>query len=209
MGMYGKVGLALVVWACGCGVLAEVRPEDAARVYIYGTGMGRARLSGVLIAKTNGYGYVLTAAHGYPPTGRTSVRAIYVWLAQGGVYEAQAVAVDRAADLSLLKIAEPPDDPFPLAQETPAPGELVYWGGFEQFRGGFIARQGAVAGLSGERLLIREGGAVPGQSGGPVLNAQKEVVGITVATDGRRVIAVGLPGIRAFLKQPMYTFRDF
>lgn len=204
--------LTLCLWLAVAGVLAawEVSPQDTARIYVYGRLARGSRLSGVLVAKANGYGYILTCAHGYPPDGNMkAVRAIYVWLAQGGVYEAQLVAVDRARDLSMLRIAEPPDPPIRLAAEPPAPGEIVYWGGFEQFSGRFIARRGRAGGMRGERLIVQEGGAVFGQSGGPMVNARHELVGITVETNGSMVIAVGLPAIRAFYKSPILPVDNF
>ncbi len=134
-------------------------------------------------------GTVLTSLHAV--AGASRVRVLF---AEGLESEAQVVAAQPENDLAVLRVATLPDD---LAVATLAstknlsPGDTVVAIGFP-FGIGPSVSAGVVSGLrreyrspQGERLLsnlIQFDAAVnPGSSGGPLVNAAGEVLGIVTA----------------------------
>jgi len=134
-------------------------------------------------------GTVLTSLHAV--AGASRVRVLF---AEGLESEAQIVAAQPENDLAVLRVATLPDD---LAVATLAstknlsPGDTVVAIGFP-FGIGPSVSAGVVSGLrreyrspQGERLLsnlIQFDAAVnPGSSGGPLVNAAGEVLGIVTA----------------------------
>jgi S1-C subfamily serine protease len=147
--------------------------------------MQRSAGTGVVIVKN---GTVLTSLH--VVAGASRVKVLF---AQGLESEATIVGTVPENDLAVLKVETLPDD---LAVATMgsakdlAPGETVVAIGFP-FGIGPSVSAGVVSGLNreyrspaGERLsnLIQFDAAVnPGSSGGPLVNAAGEVVGIVTA----------------------------
>jgi S1-C subfamily serine protease len=147
--------------------------------------MQRSVGTGVVIVKN---GTVLTSLH--VVAGASRVKVLF---AEGLESEAKIVGTVPENDLAVLKVDTLPDD---LAAATMgsakdlAPGETVVAVGFP-FGIGPSVSAGVVSGLNreyrspgGERLsnLIQFDAAVnPGSSGGPLVNAAGEVVGIVTA----------------------------
>ena len=122
--------------------------------------------------------------------------------------EASVVGVRAEHDLAVLKAAKIPDDLFPATLRSTADlriGDEVVAVGFP-FGIGPSASAGVVSGLkreyrssSGERLLTNliqfDAAANPGNSGGPLVTAEGEVVGIVTGllnpTESRVFIGIG------------------
>jgi len=122
--------------------------------------------------------------------------------------EASVVGVRAEHDLAVLKAAKIPDDLFPATLRSTADlriGDEVVAVGFP-FGIGPSASAGVVSGLkreyrssSGQRLLTNliqfDAAANPGNSGGPLVTADGEVVGIVTGllnpTESRVFIGIG------------------
>lgn len=94
-------------------------------------------------------------------------------------------AVDAERDLIVLKIAAPGAQPLPLGRSDAVQvGEPVYAVGNPQGLEGTFS-QGIISSIrevGSDRLLQITAPISPGSSGGPVLNAKGEVIGISFAT---------------------------
>jgi S1-C subfamily serine protease len=147
--------------------------------------MQRAIGTGVVIMDN---GTVLTNLH--VVAGSSRVKVLF---AEGLESEAQIVGTQPENDLAVLKVETLPDDLVAATMASAkdlAPGDTVVAVGFP-FGIGPSVSAGVVSGLNreyhsprGERLsnLIQFDAAVnPGSSGGPLVNAAGEVVGIVTA----------------------------
>lgn len=98
--------------------------------------------------------------------------------------------VDVINDLALVKReVETPMEFFPISASTPSKGEELYSLGNPHDLG-MIVVPGTYNGLKKESFNDRihfTGSVNPGMSGGPVVNAESEVVGINVATSGNQI----------------------
>ena len=135
-------------------------------------------------------------------------RRIRVTFADGLESEAVVMGAQPEQDLAVLKATRLPDDLFPATMRSTAdlqPGDQVVAVGFP-FGIGPSASAGVVSGLkreyrsmSGERILsnlIQFDAAVnPGNSGGPLVTAEGEVVGIVTGllnpTEQRVFVGIG------------------
>ncbi|EEY3363073.1 trypsin-like serine protease [Escherichia coli] len=139
--------------------------------------------AGVIVAP----GVVLTAAHALPKDRSVTFR---VTLADGRTFDTQAVAYSPQYDAATLHIADRSTPAVPFARELPRAGESVAAIGHP--RG--LQWASTVGTMSAVRdMLARDGsGEVtqietdlrtqPGNSGGPVINAAGELVGIETHT---------------------------
>jgi len=147
--------------------------------------MQRATGTGVVIVAD---GTVLTSLH--VVSGASRVKVLF---AEGLESEAKIVGTQPENDLAVLKVETLPDDLAAATMgsaKTLEPGDTVVAIGFP-FGIGPSVSAGVVSGLNreyraprGERLsnLIQFDAAVnPGSSGGPLVNASGEVVGIVTA----------------------------
>jgi hypothetical protein len=128
-----------------------------------------------------GEGLIATNVH--VVRGASSGQARRVGLARAYAVNS-VVAVDARADLAVLKIPGFVGPPLKLGQsEDVAVGDAVYAiGNPEGLEGTFS--QGIVSGIrtiGGDKLLQITAPISPGSSGGPVINARGEVVGVAVA----------------------------
>ncbi|MCF7838043.1 MAG: trypsin-like peptidase domain-containing protein [Candidatus Marinimicrobia bacterium] len=162
--------------------------------------------SGVII---DAAGYILTNYHVVERASR-----IQVTLADGTTYEAERLAGDETGDLALLKIeADAPLPVLPLAAaEPPLLGETVIVVG-NPFGLGHSVSVGVLSGINRE---ARHGGQVlfrdilqidaavnPGNSGGPLVNLDGELLGISVAfyEQGQNIgFAVPISRVRGLLE---------
>jgi serine protease DegQ len=153
--------------------------------------------SGVLINET---GLILTNLHVVQRSEK-----IVVVFQNGHESEASIVSVQPEQDIAVLQVKTLPDDPKPATMRATgdlAPGDLVVAVGFP-FGIGPSVSAGVVSGLKrefqsqeGKRTLTNliqfDAAANPGNSGGPLVTAEGEVVGIVTGIlnpSGARVFA--------------------
>jgi serine protease Do len=122
-------------------------------------------------------------------------------------YEARVVASDRHVDLALLQIRSNGHGAAVFSKETPRPGELVYafghpWGQRNVLTGGVLSAVTRVRGRDGEVPILRaDVQLAPGNSGGPLLNAAGEVIGLNAMIfGGDQSVAIPASLLRSFLE---------
>ena len=177
-------------------------------------GIEDASQSVVQVVATGGSGYgsgssgsgwvaapelVVTNAHVIAGNERVAVRQEDAWRG----YEAEVVAVDRTSDVAVLEVDGLNLPALPVAE--PEPGESVAILGYP-FGGPLDAEPGRVGGTSG--VVTRDasgngpvsryvtsirGEANPGNSGGPAVNGDGEVVGTVFASAGYGDTAYAIP----------------
>jgi serine protease Do len=173
-------------------LLAKVRPVLAV-VHNGRHGAG----AGVLV----GEGLVLTSHHVV-----ARGRSFKVILNDGASYEARVLSRNPETDLALLSI---PANGHPLAvfsAQEPRPGELVFafghpWGERAVLTGGVLSAASMARTRNGEIPVLRtDARLAPGNSGGPLLNAAGEVIGLNAMIfGGDQGIAIAASVIREFL----------
>ena len=121
--------------------------------------------------------------------GRTSPR---VTLPDGRIFDAEVLKHDGGPDLALLRLGDAPADLVPAAvgdSDALRVGEPVFALGHPWGRPG-VATAGIVSGLArgggrgGTSHVVSDVPLAPGNSGGPLLNARGEVVGINAMVSG-------------------------
>ena len=173
-------------------LLARIRPVLAlVRNGRHGAG------AGVLA----GNGLVLTNFH---VVGRA--RHLQVVLDDDTQYEAHVVASDPNVDLALLQIPSNGHTAAVFSSTPPRPGELVYafghpWGQRNVLTGGVLSSVGSVRGRHGDVPILRaDVQLAPGNSGGPLLNAAGEVIGLNAMIfGGDQSVAIPASLILSFL----------
>jgi len=149
-----------------------------------------------------GNGLVLTNAH---VAGRG--RSLQVVLADEETYPARLVASDKNVDLALLEIPHTGHAVAVLSEETPRPGEMVFafghpWGQRNVLTGGVLSAVTSLRGRGGEIPVLRaDVQLAPGNSGGPLLNAAGEVIGLNAMIfGGDQSVAIPAGLIREFME---------
>jgi len=153
--------------------------------------------SGTLIAVDPSGGFILTCAHLFD----RSTSGIVVTFADGARFAARLAAIDRAHDLAALAIGRPHFQPLAVSDEEPS-GTLTACGfgadGWFRCIRGAIVGQALAAGATHPCLAIA-GTVRPGDSGGGVLNARGQLVGVVWGQrEGRTYATCGRP-VREFL----------
>lgn len=153
--------------------------------------------AGVLL----GGGRVLTnrhVAHGHS--------RMEVTLDDDQTYPAKLVADDPQVDLALLKIPVPGKAAAVLSGERPHAGELVFalghpWGERNVLTGGVLSAVTSIRTRAGEIPILRaDVQLAPGNSGGPLVNAAGEVIGLNAMIfGGDQSVAIPSSVIREFL----------
>ncbi len=142
-------------------------------------------------------GLVLTNHH-VVAGGRRGVK-VKVALYDGQAFDAEVVKGGRDLDLALLRIEDAPGDlpAVPLGDsDALRVGGLVYaighpWGRLGTVTAGIVSGLGVVQGPGGRARYIQSDVALaPGNSGGPLLNAQGKIVGINAMIFGRLALSV-------------------
>jgi serine protease Do len=148
-----------------------------------------------------GDGLVLTNLH---VVGRA--RSVQVLLDDDTSYDARLIASDPNVDLALLKIPANGHAAAVFSSSTPRPGELVYafghpWGQRNVLTGGVLSSVTSLRGRHGDVPVLRADlQLAPGNSGGPLLNATGEVIGLNAMIfGGDQSIAIPASLIRSFL----------
>lgn len=173
-------------------LLAQVRPVVAI-VHNGRRGAG----AGVLA----GEGWVLTSHHVV-----ARGRSFRVTLDGDDTYGARLLFSDPQTDLALLGIPAHGHPTAVFSEKAPRPGELVFavghpWGQRSVLTGGVLSAVTTARTRNGEFPILRtDARLAPGNSGGPLLNAAGEVVGLNAMIfGGDQGIAIPAVIIRAFL----------
>lgn len=135
--------------------------------------------SGFVAGKRN---WVVTNAHTVDPSiVRPEEYQVKIVGATGQRLSSRVIAMDIANDLALLETGLPlKAEPLTLAEQIPPPSETVYAMGStsaDRYSATPGQIQGIDPGTNGQALRFH-GVIRPGMSGGPVLNAQGQVVGV-------------------------------
>ena len=107
---------------------------------------------------------------------------------QGKVFETVKIADDKRNDLALLKVSQKPKHVFALSKESPYPLQEIVVAGYPfgdkvsstlKFTQGIVS---SIAGLGNNYSQIQIDAALqPGNSGGPIIDENGNVVGVAVA----------------------------
>jgi serine protease Do len=153
--------------------------------------------AGVLV----GDGLVLTNLHVV-----SRAHSVWVVLHDDTSYEGKIIASDPRTDLALLRIPSNGFAAAVISKDTPRPGELVYafghpWGQRNVLTGGVLSSVTSVRGRDGDVPILRtDVRLAPGNSGGPLLNATGEVIGLNAMIfGGDQSVAIPASLIRSFL----------
>ena len=148
-----------------------------------------------------GEGLVLTNLH---VVGRS--RSVQVLLDDDTSHTARVVASDPHVDLALLQIPANGHPSAVFSSAAPRPGELVYaygnpWGQRSVLTGGVLSAVTSLRTRQGEVPVLRaDVRLAPGNSGGPLLNAAGEVIGLNAMIfGGDQSVAIPSSLIRSFL----------
>jgi serine protease Do len=135
-------------------------------------------------------------------------RAVTVTLQDGTSHPAQVLARDPDADLALLGIPPNGGPSAVFASETPRPGQMVFafghpWGQRAVLTGGVLSAVTSARTRRGEMPVLRSDVRLaPGNSGGPLLNAAGEVLGLNAMIfGGDQSITIPASVIREFLEK--------
>src|ERR671916_3024125 len=173
--------------------------ESVVQVRSWGRGAG----AGVI---WDAEGLVLTNHH-VVASGRRGSR-VQVVLHDGRTFDAEVVKRGRDLDLALLRIEEAPGDlpATPVGDSgTLRVGQLVYaighpWGRLGAVTAGIVSGVDVVRGPGGKARYVQSDVALaPGNSGGPLLNARGEVVGINAMIFGRLALSIPSNAASAWL----------
>lgn len=159
--------------------------------------------AGILVDR---FGHVLTNAHVIGRHQKAQLR-----FRNGRTEAAKLVARDREIDLALLKFEGENERPANLGDSTQlAVGEFVFTIGHPWGLAHSVT-QGVVSGLDHARTQGRKGLIpiirtdallAPGNSGGPLLNSQGEVIGVnTMIVGGDQGVAIPSAVINEFLSE--------
>ena len=180
---------------------AGARMVEAAResVVQVQSGEGRGSGAGVILTAeglvmTNHHVVAGRSKHGGGASVRVAVR-------DGRTFDARVVKRGSSLDLALLRLEAAPDD-LPAARfgdsEALRVGELVYaighpWGRLGAVTGGIVSGLGVAHDPgwgSSARYVQSDVSLAPGNSGGPLLNARGEVVGINAMVFGSLALSI-------------------
>ena len=143
--------------------------------------------SGSLVAKGRNYGVVVTCCHlfGRQP-GNLTLR-----FPDGTSYTGTVIVKNRQDDLAFIRLASRPRAAIvKIATDHPKPGERTVFAGYGrsgQYREVSGKTIGYVAWDNGKTQVLNvTGGARQGDSGGPILNGNGELVAVLATTGGSR-----------------------
>ena len=170
--------------------------EAAQRSVVQVRSGGRGAGAGVI---WDSGGLVLTNDHVVRAGHRS--RNVRVTLQDSRSFDADVVRYSRGLDLTLLRLQDVPDGlpTIPVGDsDALRVGELVYavghpWGRLGAVTAGIVSGMGPgrrPGGGSGTKYVQSDVALAPGNSGGPLLNARGEVVGINAMVFGRLALSI-------------------
>jgi serine protease Do len=171
--------------------------EGVVRVQSWGRGTG----AGVI------WDDLVLTNHHVVAGGRRGAK-VRVVLHDDWTFDAEVVKRSQNLDLALLRLKNAPGDlpDIPVGNSGALRvGELVYaighpWGRLGAVTAGIVSGLGMVRGPGGRARYIQSDVALaPGNSGGPLLNAQGEVVGINAMIFGRLALSIPSNAASAWL----------
>ena len=144
----------------------------------------RGQGAGVIV---DAEGYILTNRHVVSNTGKITVQ-----LADRRTFTAQVIGSDRLTDLALIKIQASELTPISWATDTTVPVGTMVWAvgspfGLQQsITFGIVSALHRTAQIGNyyQDFLQTDAAVNPGNSGGPLVNARGELVGINTAIVG-------------------------
>jgi len=174
--------------------------------------------SGTFVRDDVNHYFILTCAHLFEKTG---VQKITVLFPDHSVYEVRLLAIDRTWDLAILwhevfLQSDKTQTAIPLGKTPPKQGDVLYYAGYGS-TGQYLVKSGRVEGYctvqngtSSETLVIT-GSARQGDSGGPIVNTNGELVGVLWGTDGRTICGTYCGRIERFLQffQPFKNIKEY
>jgi serine protease Do len=133
-------------------------------------------------------------------------RSVTVTLQDGSSHQARVLARDPDVDLALLGIPSNGGPSAVFASEAPRPGQMVFafghpWGQRNVLTGGVLSAVTSARTRRGEIPVLRSDVRLaPGNSGGPLLNAAGEVLGLNAMIfGGDQSITIPASVIKEFL----------
>lgn len=168
--------------------------------YCYGTG--------TLVGRGENYGAILTCRHLF----RGSTQPIKVAFPGGKVCAGKLAALASGADLAVVGIPRPDVQSIAIATAKPRLGDQLTFAGYDHATNRLRTQRGAVVGFGresgqdGAYMLLMTGGAIMGNSGGPVLNERGELVAVLSATTGRTSAATHNGRIYQFTANDRFVF---
>jgi len=171
-------------------------------------GAARTLGSGTLVEVNDDEGMVLTCAHLF----RESVGTVSVVFPGREPLPARLAKIDAGADLAALVVRAPRVTPITIAQYSPERGDLLVSCGYGS-DGQLWCNRGQALGYvtaeGGQRFETLElsGAARFGDSGGPVLNRDHQLVAVLFGTNGRVVDATVCGRIHRFLADLLLRMR--
>ncbi len=167
--------------------------------------------SGTLVAKGSDYGVVITCCHIFDEgTGVLSVR-----FPDGTVHSGKIAAKNRQDDLAFITLDTRPKAAIAkIAADYAKPGESISFAGYGR-DGQYREVRGKVLGYrrweqsrpDQRQVLDVTGGARLGDSGGPMLNARGELIGVLATTNNATTQGTFNGRICAFAMEDRYLFR--
>jgi len=126
-------------------------------------------------------------------------------------YESRLIARDPDVDLALLSIDAAGLTPLKPASVSPRVGEMVFafghpWGQRNTVTRGIVSARGSAQNRRGEKVPIVRSDAplAPGNSGGPLVNASGEVVGINaMIVGGDQSVSIAASVARDFVDKAL------
>jgi serine protease Do len=126
-------------------------------------------------------------------------------------YESRLVARDPNVDLALLSIDAADLTPLKAASTPPRVGEMVFafghpWGQRNTVTRGIVSALVSAQNRRGEKLPIvrSDVSLAPGNSGGPLVNAQAEVIGINaMIVGGDQSVSIAASVATEFVRKAM------
>jgi serine protease Do len=132
-----------------------------------------------------------------------------VMLQDDGEYESKLIARDPDVDLALLSIDATGLTPLQPASVSPRVGEMVFafghpWGQRNTVTRGIVSALVTAQNRRGDKLPIVRSDAplAPGNSGGPLVNARGEVVGINaMIIGGDQSVSIAVSVVSDFVRK--------
>ncbi len=163
------------------------KPHRAvARIAVTSLKTGKRILGTAILIGPGGKRDVAITAH-HLFTGITRPFKITLTFPNGKKFEATLVAEDKAADLAAVVMVSTGIEPMPLSLVAPLVGDRVSVAGYGG-EGCYRTTFGVVEPYSRDRdpvVMAMSGGSRGGDSGGPMVNASGELVGVLATTNGR------------------------